>query len=250
MNLVGDLMKIYKNNASPHQETTDINLISYTYGITGVCVMLCASIAWILIHTGLGEMYGVSLFIAGMVLSLVSLLAMDLFVDKTNILSVLGVLCTVVFGFGLQTGAIVSEYLHDVLTMPEVVGALGITLFLFAIAAVYGTYVDLDPTKLHQVAGLALMCLLAASLCMLIASMWFDVSAIHLFLSYIGIGVFMLLTVSSANMIKSLERNFKMALSQEERVTIAMFCALSMFLDIVNIFVRVLRIMAANKKNK
>lgn len=124
--------------------------------------------------------------------------------------------------------------------MSSIVSIFFVTAAIFAIMSFYGMVTKKDLTT---VGNLALMALLGVIIVSLVNIFIFKSEAADIALSYIGVLIFVVLIAYDTQKIK------KLALSNNRMSThsIALYCALELYLDFINLFLRLLRLFAKRK---
>lgn len=124
--------------------------------------------------------------------------------------------------------------------MSSIVSIFFVTAAIFGIMSFYGMVTKKDLTT---VGNLALMALLGVIIVSLVNIFIFKSEAADIALSYIGVLIFVVLIAYDTQKIK------KLALSNNRMSThsIALYCALELYLDFINLFLRLLRLFAKRK---
>jgi len=128
---------------------------------------------------------------------------------------------------GMSLGVIVSYY-----TTASVTLALVTTGGLFAAMAFVGTVVKRDLTSLGGFLFVALIGLIVASL----ANLFFASTTLMWAITYLGIAIFLGFSAYDAQRVK------RIALSGGASTNMAVMCAVKLYLDILNLFLFLLRI--------
>ncbi len=117
-----------------------------------------------------------------------------------------------------------------------------ITAGMFAIISVYGFYTKRDLTTIGHIAFMGLIGILLASL----VGLFFNTGGDSLIISYIAVVVFVLLTAYDTQKLKQINAPGILVGSETEKKA-SIIGALTLYLDFVNLFVRLLRIMGRRK---
>jgi uncharacterized protein len=117
----------------------------------------------------------------------------------------------------------------------------GITVAMFGFMAIYGYYTKADLTSVGQIMFMGLIGLIVASL----INMFLRNQAMDYVISFIGILVFTGLTAYDVQKIKLIGQNFLSRGEHEGKV--ALICALTLYLDFVNLFLYLLRFLGKRK---
>ena len=116
-----------------------------------------------------------------------------------------------------------------------------VTVAMFGFMAVYGYYTKSDLTAVGQVMFMGLIGLIIAG----VINLFLNNPVFEYVISFIGILVFTALTAYDVQKIKVLGQNF-LNKGEEER-KVALMCALSLYLDFVNLFLYLLRFLGKKK---
>ena len=137
---------------------------------------------------------------------------------------------------GITTSSVLLVY-----TMSSVYLAFAITAGLFASMALYGYYTNAD---LSSMGSFLVMGLWGIVLAMLI-NMWFRSPIASYYISLIAVGLFTLLTAYDVQRIKRMGES--LMLSPEQRGSIAIYGALTLYLDFINLFMSLVQILGKRK---
>lgn len=119
--------------------------------------------------------------------------------------------------------------------------AFVVTAVAFVSMAVYGLITKKDITRFSQFIFMGFIALIIASVLGFFIGGWFDA-----FVCAIAVMFFMGVTAYDSAMIK---KYFAFSSSEEELNKMAIYCAMQLYLDFINIFLRLLRIVARIKSN-
>ena len=122
--------------------------------------------------------------------------------------------------------------------------AFGVSALMFAAMAIYGTITRRDLTKLGSLCFMALIGIILASL---LNAFFFRNDTISIIVNYVGVLVFVGLTAYDTQVIKRMlaEAN---ATNQEEAIKkISVIGALKLYLDFINLFLKILSILGRKK---
>ena len=158
---------------------------------------------------------------------------------KANYSSLLGMFFLYSMLNGLTLTLIGASY-----GMTAVVSATIGTVSFFAGAAIVGNVVKRDMTRIGNYALAAVVAMILCSLFMMFTG--FN-SVLNMVLGYLGIVVFAVFTAVDINRIK---RNLALAaLTEDESVLerISLLGALSLYLDVINLFLSFLRVFGSNR---
>ena len=137
---------------------------------------------------------------------------------------------------GLSLSSIFIFYVVKTLYLTFVITALSFTAM-----AVYGLITKKDITRFSNFIFMGFIALIIASIAGFFIGGWFDA-----FVCGIAVMFFLGVTAYDSAMIK---KYFIGARSEEELNKMAIYCAMQLYLDFINIFLRLLRIIARIKSN-
>lgn len=139
-------------------------------------------------------------------------------------------------GYSLVNGVTLSV-IFLAYTPSSVAIAFTVAAGMFATAAIYGTVTKSDLTKLGSIAIMGLFGLIIAS----IANMFLANNVLDWVISYVGVGIFTVLTAYDAQKVKDL--GYTAAGHGEAALSrYAILGALALYLDFINLFLLLLRI--------
>lgn len=116
-----------------------------------------------------------------------------------------------------------------------------ITVFMFGFMAIYGYYTKSDLTAVGQIMFMGLIGLIIASL----INLFLGNPVMDYVISFFGVLIFTALTAYDVQKIKFLGDNF--LVSGEDDRKVALMCALTLYLDFVNLFLYLLRFLGKKK---
>ena len=142
--------------------------------------------------------------------------------------------------YSLFTGLSLSSIfiLYDVKTLYL---TFIVTALAFSSMAIYGLITKKDITRFSSFISMGFVALIIASILGFFIGGWFDA-----FVCGIAVMFFMGVTAYDSAMIKNY---FSMAPSEKELNKLSIYCAMQLYLDFINIFLRLLRIVARFKSN-
>lgn len=133
------------------------------------------------------------------------------------------------------TGLTLS-FIFVVFKIDSIVYVFGITSAAFAIMALIGTYTNIDLTKLGTILFMGLIGIILASLInLIIGSQAFDLG-----ITIIGIIIFTLYIAYDVQKIKYVAESL-----EEDKA--AILCAFELYLDFINLFIKLIRIFGKSK---
>ena len=124
--------------------------------------------------------------------------------------------------------------------MKSIVAIFFVTAAIFGAMALYGAKTKKDLTTIGSI---CLMALLGIILITIVNMFFLKSEGLDLILSYVGILIFIGLTAYDTQMIKRLASTD----SGLSTYSIAILCALNLYLDFINIFLKLLRLFAKNR---
>lgn len=110
----------------------------------------------------------------------------------------------------------------------------------FGVMVLYGLRTDKDLTSLGTIGSVALIAIIILT----IANIFLGFSVLDLILEYMGVAVFLGLTAYDINMLKSMYYESNGLVGEKE----VLLGAFSLYLEFVNLFIRVLRILKGKEK--
>jgi FtsH-binding integral membrane protein len=149
----------------------------------------------------------------------------------------------VFLAYAALNGIVLSFYFVQFRASSLVLAFLSSALY-FGIMAVYGMRTSRDLSGWGQKLMIALICMIAVSFVGMLLGMGFWMSLVY---SAVGLGIFMLLTAYDTQKLQSYYRYYGADGAMLEKS--AIFGALSLYLDFINIFLYVLRIFGASRRD-
>lgn len=139
---------------------------------------------------------------------------------------------------------ITITYILLLYTEASVALAFSVTAGIFGIMAVIGYTTPIDLTKWGSYLLMGLIGFIVAS----VAGMFFSSSAYDTILTYVGIVLFMGLTIYDTRKIR-VQVSMALAAGQEDLVQrVGIFGALSLYLDFINLFLLILRLLGRRRR--
>lgn len=137
--------------------------------------------------------------------------------------------------YSFLTGLTLS-FIFVVFKIDSIVYVFGITSAAFAIMALIGTYTNIDLTKLGTILFMGLIGIILASLVnLIIGSQVFDLGT-----TIIGIIIFTLYIAYDVQKIKYISQSL-----EEDKA--AILCAFELYLDFINLFIKLIRLFGKSK---
>ena len=142
--------------------------------------------------------------------------------------------------YSILTGITLSSVLY-IYTAHSVAATFFICAVTFAVVALYGYFTDADLTGWGSVATMALFGLIIATL----INIFLKSDAFDLVISLIGVGIFTVLTAYDVQRFKTLGYDVMRAPQDENRL--AVVGALALYLDFINLFIMLLRVVGRKR---
>ncbi|MCA9379323.1 Bax inhibitor-1/YccA family protein [Candidatus Dojkabacteria bacterium] len=166
------------------------------------------------------------------IVELVVVVALSGFVHKMNIFVAAGL-----FLFYATLNGIVLGVLFMLYTEASIFSTFLVTGGTFAVMAVYGMFTNADLSRFRNLLFMGLVGLVFA----LIVNVFLRSEPFSWVLTFLGLGIFMILTAYDTQKIK------RMAENGGYTPTLAIRGALTLYLDFINIFIRLLQIFGRRK---
>lgn len=143
--------------------------------------------------------------------------------------------------YSILNGATLSA-IFLVYTASSIASTFFITAGTFAATGIYGYVTKKDLSSLGSLCIMGVIGLIIAT----IANLFFESDTLTLAISYVGVAIFVGLTAYDTQKIKRLLINSDMEVNEETQ-KIALLGALTLYLDFINLFLYLLRIMGDRK---
>lgn len=144
-------------------------------------------------------------------------------------------------GYAVLMG-ITSSTIFMIYTMSSIAICFGIASGMFTVMAAYGYLTNADLSSLGSFLVMGLWGLILA----LFINMWAQSSAFQFYISLAGVGIFTLLTAYDVQKIKRMAES--MMVDVDTRSKVAVMGALTLYLDFINLFFMLLRLLDDRKK--
>ncbi|MDX5319934.1 MAG: Bax inhibitor-1/YccA family protein [Bacteroidota bacterium] len=211
------------------------SFISKVYGWMGVGLLLTGLVAW---YTAQSEamlqfIFGNQIVFFGLILgelALVGVLAG--LVRRMSALTT-----TLIFLFYSALNGLTLSFVFLVYTSESISTTFFVTSLTFGIMSAYGYFTKKDLTSLGNMMGMALIGIIIASL----VNMFFHNEALYWIITYVGVLVFVGLTAYDTQKIK--EMNIIGNEGTDEDRKEAIMGALTLYLDFINLFLMLLRLL-------
>lgn len=143
--------------------------------------------------------------------------------------------------YSVLNGATMS-ILFLVYTMSSIASTFFVTAGTFAVMAIIGTTTKMDMTKFHSLFTMALVGLIIAT----IVNLFWANSMLYWAITYIGVLLFVGLTAYDAQRIKNMLQLYGHE-ENESTQKIALMGSLALYLDFINLFIYLLRILGTRR---
>ncbi len=217
-----------------YSSTSDLNrFMTRTYGWMGLGLLVTAVVAYLTLTTGLFYyIYSNSFIMPVLIIAeLVLCIAMQGALRKTNP----GMVTLYYFGYAALTGITFSSIgiLYD---MGTIFMAFGYTAFVFVCLCAIGKTTKMDMTSYAPMLFSGLLVAIVVS----IVNIFLGLEFIDTVLCYVVIGLFLAITIFDVQRLRN--AYYEMSGDRQGLATISMYGAFMLYLDFINIFLRVLQI--------
>jgi len=119
---------------------------------------------------------------------------------------------------------------------------------VFGIAMFYGVVTKSDLTQVRRILHMALFALIAVTFLFFFMSFFINVTWMHLLICYIGLAIFIGLTVVDANQIREMSRQLGSEATSVMANKMSLIMALKMYINVIMIFWYILQIFSSNRR--
>lgn len=224
----------------PQTERSSFNLYQ-VYTWMAAALGLTAGVAYYIGHTPhifKGIFTNPTYLFAIVILQLGLVVAISFLLQRMNFITAVALFTLYSFSVGITTSAIFYVYQEASIYSTFVVAA-----GMFASMALYGYFTRADLTSLGSISLMILMGMILAGL----VNMYFQSPGLSYAISAIGVVIFSLLTAYDVQKIKEMSRRF--LYDHETAHKIALFGALVLYLDFINLFLSLLNFMGKRREN-
>ncbi len=200
--------------------------------ITGIIAFLVAG-SMTMLELIIGNSW---IFLGLLVLELGAIVYLSGFIHKMS-----SVQAAAVFFLYSALNGLTLSYVFIVYTMSSVSSAFIVTAGMFAVISVYGYVTKRDLSTVGHFSLMALVGLILVS----VVNFFFKNEGFNLFISYAAVIVFVGLTAYDTQKIKSL--NTSLVVGSEDEKKASIIGALTLYLDFINLFLNILRIMGRRR---
>jgi len=148
--------------------------------------------------------------------------------------------CTLFFVYAISLGLTLST-IFMVYTEGSIFSTFIVTAGMFGSMAIYGAFTKTDLTTVGSYEIMALWGLILA----MIVNIFLQSKQFDFLISFVGVAVFVLLTAVDSQKIKRLGQ--ELIADRQTVDKVALVCALSLYLDFINLFLFLLRIIGQRK---
>ncbi|MFH1831696.1 MAG: Bax inhibitor-1/YccA family protein [bacterium] len=231
---------MYNNFDNNYSGTNSITKVMYkVYAWMGAALAITAATAYgVYSHTPLfTALVTNKLLYLGLILTQFALvLALSFFLKKMSF----GSAALAYIVYAITSGATLSV-IFALYQLPSIVTILCVTMAMFFVMALYGYYTKADLTSMGNIMLIALFGFIIAS----VVNMFLHNSMLELFCAWLGVIIFTGLIAYDTQKIKDISAN--MIEQGEPTNKIALFGALTLYLDVVNLFLSLLRLFGKKK---
>jgi FtsH-binding integral membrane protein len=150
--------------------------------------------------------------------------------------------CAMFFAYAISVGATLAVVLH-MYTMASIGSTFLTAAGMFGGMALYGYITNADLTAVGSIAKMALLGLILSML----INMLFANPAFDMMISGCGVLVFCLLTAYDTQKIKQIA--YELITDEETLSKVALICALTLYLDFINLFLFLLRFLGKRRQD-
>ena len=228
------------------EQSKNIHIVTYTYSLTSLAMLFCMAVSWAVFVSGIWQTHGMGLLIGSQIGTTLFVVAFR-FISFDRLEFLLPLFIGVLTCLGLMTGVVCSVLIAAGNAF-EIILAFSLTVLLFSGSAIYGSYANIDVSRLSAITTLVFYSFIAVSIIWMLLSIWFSSPLIDLLFAYAGIGVYALLSVHNASLLRKYSAVFDSMLSSREKLTFALYISLAMCMNIINMFFSLLHILTSRKR--
>ncbi|MDB5258940.1 MAG: hypothetical protein JWO73_148 [Candidatus Taylorbacteria bacterium] len=222
---------------SAHAETNDF--IHRVYGWMGIGLVVTSIIAYVIGNTPslTNAILGNRLvFYALLIVELLVVIFLSRMVQRLS-----STAAAVAFLVYAALNGLTISIIFLVYATSSIASVFAVTAIMFLVVAAYGFYTKRDLTTVGNLAFMALIGIIIAS----VVNLFFMNDHVSLVISYISVIVFVGLTAYDNQKIKAM--NTVVAIGSEMEKKAAIMGALTLYLDFINLFLSLLRILGKRK---
>jgi FtsH-binding integral membrane protein len=220
----------------PESRTTS-SFMTKVYGWMAAALAITAATSWFAANNE--AVFNFVFKTTGVVWVLVAVqfafvLALSMFIQRLSYPAAIG--CFI--GYSILTGLTLSSIFY-VYSFSSIMVAFSVTAGMFAFMALYGTLTKADLTGIGQLAFMGLIGLIIAS----VVNIFLRSGAMDYYISLFGVGIFTLLIAYDAQKIKQF--GYALMGQGEMEQKVALLGALTLYLDFINLFLYLLRLLGS-----
>jgi FtsH-binding integral membrane protein len=163
--------------------------------------------------------------------------AISSFINKLNLATAIGLFILYSISMGMMLSVVFMLY-----TLGSIFSTFIVTSVMFGAMAVYGYVTKTDLTSMGSILFMGLIGIILAGL----INLWFKSPAFDFVISGIGVLIFTLLTAYDVQKLKNMVQ--ELSADRETTSKIAIVGALTLYLDFINLFLFLLRLLGRQKE--
>ncbi|MBD3362186.1 BAX inhibitor (BI)-1/YccA family protein [Candidatus Dojkabacteria bacterium] len=211
-------------------------LLSKVYAWLGVGIFITMITALTLYYTGIAQLLYQTPLAMPVLLILQIGLVIILSIFSTRLNSVFSIFLFLFYSFSM---GITMTAIFYAFSITSVLITFFVASTMFGVMAAYGFFTKNDLTHIGNIALMGLLGLIMAS----VLNIFFANHTIDWLLTYVGIAIFLILIASDTQKIKKMSM-----LSETIKGNLAIVGALTLYLDFVNIFLRLLKLLGNRRR--
>lgn len=221
------------------ERTTSVNRVyNFVYGWMALALAISGAVAWYVAHHLIGHV-STGLFYGCVLVELALVFAMRLGVRRMALPVIAGLFTL----YAIFSGATLSLFLA-IYTPESVYSAFFITAGTFAAMALIGTMTRMDLSRIGGICVMALLGIIIAS----IVNIFLQSSQMDFIISLVCVGVFVGLSAYDAQKVRMLSEAEARGMMDAATVNRwGLILALELYLDVVNLFISILRLLGDRK---
>jgi len=231
-----------QNTGYSYPEETVVSSFMYkVYGWMSFALAVTASVAYYLfksqnlffyLYTNPMMLFGI------IILQFALVIALAFFLMRMSFTVALSAFVVYAATMGITTASIFFVY-----TQSSIFATFGVTAGMFAFMSLYGYFTKADLTAIGNIAFMGLIGIVIA----MIVNMFLRSAAFDYFISAVGVLVFTALTAYDTQKIKQIAS--RLVVDSQTKGKIAIYGALTLYLDFINLFLFLLRFMGNRRES-
>jgi uncharacterized protein len=229
---------MYQEQQSPTVPFLDILTRVYLWMTFALVVtgLVALSVAYYTPFSNIMDTYGTSILIGSLIAQLAIVLVLSFFINKINYIVALSLFVIYSVLMGITMSLIFKIY-----TTGSIVTTFFVTGGMFGGMAIYGMITKTDLSQLRYILTMALLGLILA----ILVNLFLKSSMFDTLISLAGVVIFSGLTAADVQRIKSMSSEM---VGQGENISkVALMGALILYLDFINLFLSLLRLMGRRR---